>query len=163
MSELTVTVLKLAFLAVLWLFILSAVSVMRADLFGTRVGRTGQAGVGPAEPKAAKPARAAKPAKPRRGSPSQAVVIAGNSSGTAIRLGDRNVVLGRGADCDLRIDDEYISTRHAVLRLHDGLWYAEDLGSTNGTFVEGARIHGPTEIRVGSRVRLGKTIVELRK
>jgi hypothetical protein len=167
MSELTVTILKLAFLAVLWLFILSAVSVMRADLFGTRVGRTGQVGqagaVGPAEPKPAKPVRAGKPAKPRRGAPSQAVVIAGHSSGTAIRLGDRNVVLGRGADCDLRIDDEYISTRHAVLRLHDGVWYAEDLGSTNGTFVEGARIHGPTEIRVGSRVRLGKTTVELRK
>jgi len=163
MSELTVTIIKLAFLAVLWLFILSAVSVMRADLFGTRVGRAGQAGQPPAESKPGKPAKPAKPPKPRRGAPAQAVVIAGRSSGTAIRLGERNVVLGRGPDADLRIDDEYISSRHAVLRLHDGTWYAEDLGSTNGTFVGGARIHGPTEVRTGSHVRLGKTTVELRK
>lgn len=161
MSVLTVTIIKLAFLAVLWLFILSAVSVMRADLFGTRVGRSGQAAAEPVlQPKPAKPG---KPAKPRRGAPAQALVVAGRSSGTAIALADRNIVLGRGTDCDLRIDDEYISTRHAVLRRHDGIWYAEDLGSTNGTFLDGARIHGPTELRVGARVRLGKTTVELRK
>ena len=72
-------------------------------------------------------------------------------------------MIGRGAECDLRIDDEYISTRHAVLRLTTGDWYAEDLGSTNGTFVDNARIHGPTEVGVDSTVRVGKTMMELRK
>ncbi|HEY8788754.1 MAG TPA: FHA domain-containing protein [Actinopolymorphaceae bacterium] len=173
MSELTVTIIKLAFLALLWLFIISAVAVMRADLFGTRVGRARDANVlvgaapagvaAPPQPKTKQPKqRATKPPKPRRGQPTQAVIVGGNGAGSAVRLANDTVTLGRGPECDLTIDDEYISTRHAVLRQHEGLWYAEDLGSTNGTFVDGARIHGPTEVRIGSLVRLGKTTLELR-
>jgi len=172
-SELTVTIIKLAFLALLWLFIVSAVAVMRADLFGTRVGRARDANVlvgatpggvaAPAPPKAKQPKqRAVKPTKPRKGQPTQAVIVAGNGAGDAVRLTNDTVTLGRGPECDLTIDDEYISTRHAVFRQHEGLWYAEDLGSTNGTFVDSARIHGPTEVRIGSLVRLGKTTLELR-
>lgn len=170
MSELTVTIIKLAFLALLWLFIISAVAVMRADLFGTRVGRARDANVlvgappagvaAPPQPKTKQ--RAAKPPKPRKGQPTQAVIVGGNGAGSAVRLANDTVTLGRGPECDLTIDDEYISTRHAVFRQHEGLWYAEDLGSTNGTFVDRARIHGPTEVRIGSLVRLGKTTLELR-
>lgn len=173
MSELTVTIIKLAFLALLWLFIISAVAVMRADLFGTRVGRARDAnglvgavtagGAAAAQPKTKQPKqRAVKPPKPRKGQPTQAVIVGGNGAGDAVRLANETVTLGRGPECDLTIDDEYISTRHAVFRQHEGLWYAEDLGSTNGTFVDSARIHGPTEVRVGSLVRLGKTTLELR-
>jgi pSer/pThr/pTyr-binding forkhead associated (FHA) protein len=172
-SELTVTIIKLAFLALLWLFIISVVAVMRADLFGTRVGRARDANVlvGAAAGAAAPPPatktkqprqRAVKQAKARRGQPTQAVIVGGNGAGDAVRLTDETVTLGRGPECDLTIDDEYISTRHAVFRQHEGLWYAEDLGSTNGTFVDGGRIHGPTEVRIGSTVRLGKTTLELR-
>jgi pSer/pThr/pTyr-binding forkhead associated (FHA) protein len=172
-SELTVTIIKLAFLALLWLFIISAVAVMRADLFGTRVGRArdanvlvGAAPVGvaaPPPPPTKQPRqRAVKPPKARKGQPTQAVIVGGNGAGSAVRLTNQTVTLGRGPECDLTIDDEYISTRHAVFRQHEGLWYAEDLGSTNGTFVDSARIHGPTEVRIGSLVRLGKTTLELR-
>jgi hypothetical protein len=172
-SELTVTIIKLAFLALLWLFIISAVAVMRADLFGTKVGRARDANLvvqaapagltGAPPPKAKQPKqRAVKPPKPRKGQPTQAVIVGGNGAGDAVRLVDETVTLGRGPECDLTIDDEYISTRHAVFRQHEGLWYAEDLGSTNGTFVDSARIHGPTEVRIGSLVRLGKTTLELR-
>lgn len=173
MSELTVTIIKLAFLALLWLFIISAVAVMRADLFGTRVGRARDANVlvgaapagvaAPPPPKTKQPKqRAVKPPKARKGQPTQAVIVGGNGAGSAVRLTNQTVTLGRGPECDLTIDDEYISTRHAVFRQHEGLWYAEDLGSTNGTFVDSARIHGPTEVRIGSLVRLGKTTLELR-
>jgi len=172
-SQLTVTIIKLAFLALLWLFIISAVAVMRADLFGTRVGRArdanalvGAAPAGVAVAAATKTKqpkqRAVKPLKPRKGQPTQAVIVGGNGAGDAVRLANETVTLGRGPECDLTIDDEYISTRHAVFRQHEGLWYAEDLGSTNGTFVDSARIHGPTEVRNGSLVRLGKTTLELR-
>lgn len=174
MSELTVTIIKLAFLALLWLFIISAVAVMRADLFGTRVGRArdanalvggAPAGVAvtaaPAKTKQPKQ-RTVKTPKPKKGQPTQAVIVGGNGAGDAVRLTNETVTLGRGPECDLTIDDEYISTRHAVFRQHEGLWYAEDLGSTNGTFVDSARIHGPTEVRIGSLVRLGKTTLELR-
>ena len=158
MSELTVTIIKLAFLCLLWLFIISAVSVMRADLFGTRVGRRNADDMALVQP-----TKKDKPPKTRRGEPTQVFVVEGSSTGMALRLGTETIVIGRGAECDLRIDDEYISTRHAVLRLHDGRWYAEDLGSTNGTFVDNARIHGPTEVHVDSTVRVGKTVLELRK
>ncbi len=107
----------------------------------------------------AKPAR---PARGRRTQPTQAVLVSGNDSGTAVRLADDTVTIGRGPECDLTVDDEYVSTRHAVLRRHEGIWYAEDLGSTNGTFVDGGRIHGPTEVGIGAHVRLGKTTLELR-
>jgi hypothetical protein len=175
-SELTVTIIKLAFLALLWLFIISAVAVMRADLFGTRVGRARDANVlvgaapqsagsvavaPPAKTKQPKQ-RGSKPPKAKKGQPTQAVIVGGNGAGDAVRLADETVTLGRGPECDLTIDDEYISTRHAVFRQHEGIWYAEDLGSTNGTFVDGGRIHGPTEVRIGSLVRLGKTTLELR-
>lgn len=179
MSELTVTIIKLAFLALLWLFIISAVAVMRADLFGTRVGRardadvlvgaisgSGVSAITPAEPapnvKQPKQARQKKAPKPRKGQPTQVVLVQGNNAGTAVRLTNETVTLGRGAECDFPIEDEYISTRHAVFREHEGVWYAEDLGSTNGTFVDGSRIHGPTEVRIGTSVRIGKTTVELR-
>jgi pSer/pThr/pTyr-binding forkhead associated (FHA) protein len=174
-SELTVTIIKVGFLALIWLFIISAIAVMRADLFGTRVGRARDAvqpaggapalaanqAVAPAPPKPAR-TKPAKPSKSRRGQPTQAVLVAGNGAGTAVRLTGETVMLGRGPECEFTIDDEYISTRHAVFRQHEGIWYAEDLGSTNGTFVDGARIHGPTEVRIGSVVRLGKTTLELR-
>ena len=158
MSELTLTIIKLGFLAVLWLFVLSAVSVIRTDLFGTRVTQPKP------EPKQrGKAPKAPKPPKRRRGEPAAAIVVEGTSVGQSAPLGDAPIVIGRGAECELRIDDEYVSTRHAVLRPQGGQWYVEDLGSTNGTFVGEARIHKPTAVGPGTPVRVGKTILELQK
>lgn len=155
MSELSLTIIKLGFLAVLWLFVLSAISVIRTDLFGARVPRRS------GQPAARKP----KPVKPpksraKKGEPSRAVVTEGASAGATAPLENEPLTIGRGQECDLRVDDEYVSTRHAVLRRENGSWYVEDLGSTNGTFVDGSRIHGPTRVDRGP-FRVGKTIVEL--
>jgi pSer/pThr/pTyr-binding forkhead associated (FHA) protein len=158
-SELTLTIIKLGFLAVLWLFVLSTVSVIRSDLFGSRVT-------------ARKSERAPRPArqqprpqqkKRRRGDPSVAMVVQGTSSGLQVPLAENPLVIGRGAECELHIEDEYVSTRHAVLRPQGSTWYVEDLGSTNGTFVGESRIHGPTAVGSGVPVRIGKTIIELYK
>ena len=157
MSELTLTIIKLGFLAVLWLFVLSAVSVIRADLFGTRTARAARA------EQRGKPVKPPRPPRRGRGEPTVAMVVQGASSGARVALGDSPIVIGRGPECDLTVDDEYVSTRHAVLRKQGGSWYAEDLGSTNGTFVHESRIHGPTVIGPGVPVRVGKTVVELRK
>jgi hypothetical protein len=156
-SELTLTIIKLGFLAVLWLFVLSAVSVIRSDLFGARVSGSAKA---ERAPKAVKPPR---PPKRKRGEPTTAVVVQGASAGLQVPLGDAPLVIGRGAECEIQVDDEYVSTRHAVLRPQSGSWYVEDLGSTNGTFVGESRIHGPTVIGTGVPVRIGKTIIELYK
>ncbi|MGW5359407.1 FHA domain-containing protein FhaB/FipA [Actinopolymorpha pittospori] len=157
MSELTLTIIKLGFLAVLWLFVLSAVSVIRSDLFGARVSGSTKA------ERAPKPVKPPRPPKRKRGEPTTAVVTQGASAGLQVPLGDAPLVIGRGAECELAIDDEYVSTRHAVLRPQSGTWYVEDLGSTNGTFVGESRIQGPTAIGSGVPVRIGKTIIELYK
>lgn len=161
MSELTLTLIKLGFLAVLWLFVLSAVSVIRSDIFGTKAPA-------PARPAAAKPAKnktkaAGRPRKPGRGAPTKLQIVEGPNAGQSVPLGDKPILLGRGADAAIRLDDDYVSTRHARFATNGEQWFVEDLGSTNGTYLGSQRITTPTPIGLGIAVRLGKTIVELRK
>ncbi len=78
-------------------------------------------------------------------------------------LGDGPVLLGRGTDAAIRLDDDYVSTRHARFATNGEQWFVEDLGSTNGTYLGSQRITSPTPIGLNIQVRLGKTIVELRK
>ena len=152
MSELTLTVIKLGFLAVLWLLVLSVTSAMRADLFGVRPGRA---------PKQAR--QAAKPAKRSRGAPSKVVIVDGPDKNNGVALESAPVTFGRGPECTMPLADEYVSTQHARLVLHEGQWYVEDLGSTNGTYIGNDRLTRPTAVGAKSRVRLGKTVLELRK
>ena len=158
MSELTLTLIKLAFLAVLWLFVLSAVSVIRSDIFGTRA---------PVQARPAKKPRAkAKPAAGRkapRGVPTKLQVVSGPNAGQSVPLGDTPILLGRGTDAAIRLDDDYVSTRHARFATNGEQWFVEDLGSTNGTYLGSQRITSPIPIGIGIAVRLGKTIVELQK
>jgi hypothetical protein len=170
MSELTLTIIKLGFLAVLWLFVLTAVSVMRSDLFGRRVGRTPPRRPGvPATPPAAgtqrvaKPGKATKAPKGRRGVPSALVVTQGALSGTTVRLGDQPVTLGRSQDSTIVLDDDYVSSRHARFFPRDGQWLVEDMGSTNGTYLDRTKVTQPTAVKIGMPIRIGKTVVELRK
>jgi pSer/pThr/pTyr-binding forkhead associated (FHA) protein len=160
-TDLTLTLIQLGFLAVLWLFVLSAVSVIRSDIFGTRVEV-------PKAAKAAKakPVRPPKPAKQRRatrGAPTNLVVTEGPNQGQVVPLELQPILMGRGSDAALRLDDDYVSTRHARIATNGEQWFVEDLGSTNGTYLGSQRVTAPTPIAVGTPVRLGKTVVELRK
>lgn len=161
MSELTLTLIKIGFLAVLWLFVLSAVSVIRSDIFGTKVP-TPQAAK-PATPTARPAKKAPKVRKPQRGTPGRLQIIEGPNAGQSVALGADPVLLGRGTDAAIRLDDDYVSTRHARFATNGEQWFVEDLGSTNGTFLGSQRITAPTPVGLGQQVRLGKTIVELRK
>jgi pSer/pThr/pTyr-binding forkhead associated (FHA) protein len=159
-SELTLTVIRLGFLAVLWLFVLTTVSVMRSDLFGRRVAPRPAARPAAPAPRATRPP---KPVKGRRGEPSVLVVTQGALAGTSVRLGQAPVTLGRAQDSTIVLDDDYVSTHHARLFPQDGQWLVEDLGSTNGTYLERAKVSGPTPVKIGVPIRIGKTTVELRK
>lgn len=159
MSELTLTVIQLGFLAMLWLFVLTALSVMRTDIFGARAARTKAA-------KAAAPRPAAKQSKPprnQRGTPRKLVVTGGALTGTSLSLSDAGISVGRSPDSTLVLSDDYASTRHARLFPNNGQWYVEDLGSTNGTYLDRSKVNGPTAVPLGVPIRIGKTVLELRK
>ncbi|MFC5676690.1 FHA domain-containing protein FhaB/FipA [Aeromicrobium endophyticum] len=160
MSELTLTLIKLGFLAVLWLFVLSAVSVIRSDIFGTKAPSQ------PRQPKqkaAPTKGRSGKSRKTPRGNPTTLKIVDGPNAGQSVPLGDEPILLGRGTDAAIRLDDDYVSTRHARFATNGEQWFVEDLGSTNGTYLGSQRITTPIPIGLGIQVRLGKTIVELQK
>ena len=163
MSELTLTVIRLGFLAVLWLFVLTAVSVMRSDLFGRRVTSKAPKRAAVPAPQPARKERPAKPAKGKRGVPSTLVVTQGALSGTTVRLGDQPVTLGRSQDSTIVLDDDYVSSRHARFVPRDGQWLVEDMGSTNGTYLDRTKVTSPMPVKIGVPIRIGKTVVELRK
>jgi pSer/pThr/pTyr-binding forkhead associated (FHA) protein len=74
-----------------------------------------------------------------------------------------SMTIGRGADCELRIDDTYASNQHARLFGRNGSWYVEDLGSTNGTFVNDQKLAAPAQVQPGDKIRVGTTVMELRR
>jgi pSer/pThr/pTyr-binding forkhead associated (FHA) protein len=169
MNALTLTLIKLAFLAVLWLFVIAAVGVVRTDLFGPSARRRRQA-------RKARPARPARPAPPppaatprrsnsraSRSAPHQVVVTAGSLAGSTIDLSDSQITIGRADDATLVLTDDYASTRHARLFPQDGQWLVEDLGSTNGTYLDRQKVTQPTPVPVGVPIRIGKTVLELRR
>lgn len=160
MSELTVGLLRLGYLALLWLLVLSSIAVLRRDLYGTRIvdrrrKRTGGAPAAAPAPTPA-PARRSKAAGPTR-----LVVTEGPLRGTVLPLGAAPVLIGRSPGCTLVLDDDYSSSRHARLFLDGDQWFVEDLGSTNGTFLGDQRVSGPLPLGTGTPVRIGQNVLEL--
>lgn len=173
MSQLTLTVIRLAFLVLLWLFVFSAVGVMRSDLYGSRTSKRQQA-------KAAKAAAAAtqsmavrpgarqpyNPGARRAGPPmpTRLVVVGGSLAGTTVNItSGQQVTMGRAHDSTIVLDDDYASSRHARLYPDaSGQWIVEDLGSTNGTFLGQTKLNAPTVAQIGVPIRIGKTVLELR-
>ena len=168
MQELTLVLIRFAYLAILWIFVLSAISVVRSDMFGARVDSTPRA-----DRKADKQARRqgqsrgsqprGKPARRPRGAPTHVAVVEGANAGQTVPLDEAPILIGRGTDAAIRLDDDYVSTRHARIASSGDQWFVEDLGSTNGTYIGSHRLTQPTTLQLGSAVRIGKTTLELRK
>jgi pSer/pThr/pTyr-binding forkhead associated (FHA) protein len=183
MSELTLLLLRFGFLALLWAFVFGIVYALRTDLFGARV-RKMPTDVAAAAPQNAAPAPAPyiAPAAPQRAAAPVAptaptTTIAGPSSVNATRLvitggakegleitltGDE-ITIGRASESGLVIRDDYTSTYHARLLLWKDGWVVQDLDSTNGTFLDGKRVSVPTQVPLGSTVKIGTTSFELRR
>jgi hypothetical protein len=164
MNALTLTVIRIAFLALLWLFVIAAVGVVRTDLFGTSTPSRRQARM-QRQPRARPPAPARPPraARTGRAAPQQLLVTAGTLAGTSLGLADQQITIGRANDATLVLNDDYASTRHARLFPQDGQWIVEDLGSTNGTYLDRQKVTRPTPVPVGVPIRIGKTVLELRR
>ncbi len=166
MNPLTLDLIKLAFLAVLWLFVIAAVGVVRTDIFdqpaSPRRQRRGARRQSRRAPQA-RPTRPVKAGGKTRSAPKQLLVTAGALAGTVIGLADQQITIGRAADATLVLTDDYASTRHARLFPQNGEWIVEDLGSTNGTYLDRHKVTKPTLVPVGTPVRIGKTVLELRR
>jgi hypothetical protein len=158
--EFVVNVARYGFLVLLWIFVFTVVGVIRRDLFaGSRASRIVAAprGIGPAAPSGGRPAKVKRGRAAR-----QLVVTAGALQGTRITLGEAPITIGRAEDSTLVITDDYASARHARLVPRAGQWYVEDLGSTNGTYLDRGKVSAPTPVPLGVPIRIGRTSLELR-
>ena len=99
----------------------------------------------------------------RPGALAQLAVVQGPRAGEALDVPAPVVVLGREAACDVVIDDDSVSARHARLE-YDGGWRITDLGSVNGTAVDGAKVapDAPAPVAYGATLRLGGVRLEFR-
>jgi hypothetical protein len=149
-------VLKFAFLVLLYFFVYRALRSASADLRSEKRARAAKAD-GQAAP-AQEPRRSRGHGK----APRKVLVVDhdGAKTGT-IRL-DEALQVGRADACQIKLGDTYISQFHARLFPRDGNWYVEDLGSTNGTYLNQRKLTGPSEVHAGDVVRLGKTTLELK-
>ena len=93
--------------------------------------------------------------------PQLLVITADRNVGARYMLVD-DVRIGRADNCSVLIDDTYASQQHARIYQNNGGFFVEDLGSTNGTYVNGRKISYPLELRVGDRIKIGKTVFEFR-
>lgn len=179
MSELTLLLLRIAFLVLLWAFVFAVVYSLRADLFGVKVRRMPEPAAAAAPGVAASapsPSSATAPVASRpaaagasTGGPattdavSRIVITSGPKAGLELPLGNEPLTIGRSSESGLVIRDDYTSSHHARLVLWGDQWMIQDLDSTNGTWHDGVRVTAPVPVKVGAPIKVGATTFELRK
>ena len=152
MQGLILQLTRAGFLLLLWLFIWAVLRTLRSDIYA-----------GAARPL---PRYSGKqsvlPSLSRSKTATYLVVTQGALAGTRISLGTQPVLIGRADDSTLVLTDDYASTRHARLSPRGSDWYVEDLGSTNGTYLDRSKVTTAVKVPIGTPVRIGKTAIELR-
>jgi hypothetical protein len=158
LPEIVITIARYGFLVLLWIFVFTVAGVIRRDLFvGARASRL------VAAPRGVGMTTGGRPAKVRRGRAAHYLMVTeGALAGTRLTLAEAPITIGRAEDSTLVITDDYASARHARLVPRTGQWFVEDLGSTNGTYLDRAKVTAPTPVPLGVPIRIGRTSLELR-
>lgn len=155
MSDNALTVLKFCLMALLYLFLARVVWLVASELRASRV---------PAAPPP-------EPDKPERADGAGAkgktwqlrVVAPAPVAGQAFPV-TAEMTIGRAPGCAIRFaDDTFVSSLHARVYLRDGSVFVEDLGSTNGTTVNGGQVSGAVRLRKGDRLQVGDHVLEARR
>ncbi len=152
MPTLVLDILRYVFLGLLYIFVARAVKAIYTELRPVEKSTPKRR----ASPGTPPPGR-----KPRK-LPASVHVIEGGLKGKVYSLGDE-CLIGRADKCQIVLDDNYASQMHARILKHNEGFTAEDLGSTNGTYLNGRRLTSPAEVHRGDRLKIGKTVMELRK
>jgi FHA domain len=153
MTDSLLNILKFALLALLYLFFARVLWAVWSEVRGPR---------GQAHPVAAgRPPKVKAPPKGKRGTVGRLIVLEPKASkGTAISLADE-VTFGRAPGCTVSVpDDTFVSQVHARVFGDHGKIIIEDVGSTNGTYVNGTRITQALVLNVGDRIQIGSTVLE---
>jgi pSer/pThr/pTyr-binding forkhead associated (FHA) protein len=137
MPDLLLTLLRLIFLGLVYLFVWQVARSISTHL-GLGGGR-----------------------RTRRSGTRVAVVRSESQSGATFTVTD-SMVLGRSDEADFYLDDPYASDFHLRLSAREGRLVVNDLGSTNGTYVNGRRVTTPVDLNRGDAVQVGKTVMEVR-
>ena len=167
MSEAQLQILNYALLALIYLFFARVLWAVWSEVRGPRLNaqaaaRTATATSGDATTAATLPLKGpGKAARGRKGTPSRVIVLEPKvRKGAAYPIG-AEITVGRSDSCIIGVpDDTFASQLHARVFLHDGGVWVEDLGSTNGTHVNGARLTAPVQVTIGDRIQVGSTIFE---
>lgn len=137
MPALFFNIIKLLFLALMFLFLWQVARAIRSHVGSNPGART-------------------------EGLAAELVILTGDTNAERFRIRPQGHVIGRSPDADIQISDPYSSEFHARVGIQDGQVVVHDLGSTNGTYVNGRRVTSPTSLSRGDTVQIGKTILEVR-
>lgn len=153
MQGLILQLTRAGFLLLLWFFVWAVLRTLRSDIYAASGMRM-----------PARYSRGSKvlPSFNKQKVAKNLVVTHGGLAGTRITLGTQPVLIGRADDSTLVLTDDYASTRHARISPRGTDWYVEDLGSTNGTYMDQAKVTTAVRVPLGTPVRVGKTVIELR-
>jgi pSer/pThr/pTyr-binding forkhead associated (FHA) protein len=157
MSEFALTMMRLGFLVLLWIAVFAVIAVLRRDLAAPREARA--VSVSPSAPVAA----GGSSRRGRRSSGRKLTVVEGELKGTAVPLTTAVITIGRAPDSTIVLRDDYVSTKHARVYPSGSDWVVEDLGSTNGTWINKTRVTTPTVLEPGQDLRIGRTTMRIGK
>jgi hypothetical protein len=164
MSEQVLNILKLCLLALVYLFLLRVVRAVWAEVAAPKTAESGGRRTRRRAPVAAPVAAAPAPPRGRRsrGAATELVAVEPEAgAGRRYPLGDE-ITVGRAAGCQVTVDDTYVSQLHARVFTRDGQLLVEDLGSTNGTYLNRVKVSGPMVMQKGDRLQVGNTVLEVR-
>ncbi|MBT0567717.1 FHA domain-containing protein [Williamsia sp. CHRR-6] len=152
MQGIVLQLTRVGFLLLLWLFVWAILRTLSHDIYAASGQRL--------TPRYER--RSRRGGDRPRGAARYLVVTHGALANTRITLGAQPVLVGRADDSTLVLTDDYASERHARISRRGDDWYVEDLGSTNGTYLDRAKVTTAVKVPLATPIRIGKTVIELR-